>query len=175
MGNIDLLEDACAKLPHTTRRMFGGHGLFAPNGGMFAGIVTDDEIVFKLAEEGPRSELIALGGHPWVYQGKMTMKDWIVIPERFYDEPHELTAWAKRAHAIAPGKVVKPKAAKAPKDANVAKGAKAASPPTSKASPKKPTPAKTAPPKAPAKKAPPKKASKAPKAAPKKPAAKKKR
>lgn len=26
MGNIDLLEEACEKLPHTSRKMFGGHG-----------------------------------------------------------------------------------------------------------------------------------------------------
>jgi len=84
--------------------MFGGHGLFAPNGGMFAGIVTDDEIVLKLADEKARAELEALGGHPWVYDGKMTMKEWIVIPERFYDEPRELAAWAARAHKLAPPK-----------------------------------------------------------------------
>lgn len=112
MGNIELLEDACAKLPHTTRRMFGGHGLFAPNGGMFAGIVTDDEIILKLAEPATRAQLEALGGHAWVYDGKMTMKEWIVVPERFYDEPETLASWAKRAHALAPAKVVKAKPVK---------------------------------------------------------------
>lgn len=110
MSNIDLLEEACEKLPHTTRAMFGGHGLFAPNGGMFAGIVTDDEIVLKLAEPAIRGELIALGGHPWVYNGKMTMNDWIVVPESFYDDPRALADWAKRAHAIAPPKKAAKKA-----------------------------------------------------------------
>ena len=124
MGNIDLLEEACERLPHSTRAMFGGHGLFAPNGGMFAGIVTDDEIVLKLAEPAARGELIALGGHPWVYNGKMTMNDWIVVPERFYDEPTELAAWAKRAHALAPPKKATKKAAgKAPPKADGTKKA----------------------------------------------------
>lgn len=120
MPNIDLLEEACEQLPHSTRAMFGGHGLFAPNGGMFAGIVTDDEIVLKLAEPTARAALIALGGHPWVYDGKMTMKDWIVVPDRFYDEPRELAAWASRAHALAP-----PKKAKPAKKATTKKAAKA--------------------------------------------------
>ena len=120
MGNIDLLEDACEKLAHTTRAMFGGHGLFAPNGGMFAGIVDDDRIILKLAQEPERGELIALGGAPWVYNGKMTMKDWIVIPEAFYDEPATLAEWARKAWRIAPAKKAKGSA----KGAKAAKGAK---------------------------------------------------
>lgn len=117
MGNVDLLEDACSKISHSRRAMFGGHGFFAPNGGMFAGIVTNDEIMLKFADGTARAELEALGGHAWVYNGKMTMKEWIVIPDRFYDEPQELAAWAKRAHQLVPGKPLK-----------VAKGAKGAKP-----------------------------------------------
>lgn len=133
MGNIEILEEACEKLPHTTRAMFGGHGLFAPNGGMFAGIVTDDEIVLKLAEEPTRGELIALGGHPWVYDGKMTMKDWIVIPESFYDEPRTLAEWARRAHAIAPAKKSSKKAAKGSAKKSAKKSAPAKKPAAKKA------------------------------------------
>ncbi len=102
MGNLDLLEDACAPLPHTTRAMFGGHGLFAPNGGMFAGIVDEDRIVLKLADDAARAELVALGGAAWTYNGKMTMKQWIVVPDAFYDEPGTLAEWARRAHRLAP-------------------------------------------------------------------------
>jgi TfoX/Sxy family transcriptional regulator of competence genes len=112
VGNLEIIEDACAALRHTTRAMFGGHGLFAPNGGMFAGIVTDDEIVLKLEDETMRAELVALGGHPWVYDGKMTMKAWIVIPDRFYDEPNTLSEWAARAWRMAPPKRAKGDAAK---------------------------------------------------------------
>jgi TfoX/Sxy family transcriptional regulator of competence genes len=57
MGNIDLLEDACASLPHTTRAMFGGHGLFAPHGGIFAAVVDDDRIILKFADDAARAEL----------------------------------------------------------------------------------------------------------------------
>src|SRR5581483_8856282 len=118
MGSLDLLEDACASLPHTTRAMFGGHGLFAPNGGMFAGIVDDDRIILKLAPENLRAELVAEGGAAWVYKGKMgemTMQEWILVPDAFYDEPRTLAAWAKRAHAAAPAKGAKKPAKKGAK------------------------------------------------------------
>lgn len=109
-GLLDLLTDACAAIPYTPRKMFGGHGFFAPNGGMFAGIVSSSEIIFKLADETARAELIAEGGHPWVYDGQdkpMTMSQWIVVPERFYDDPEAFAAWARRAHALVPGKLAK--------------------------------------------------------------------
>lgn len=141
MGNLDLLEDACAALSHTKRAMFGGHGLFAPNGGMFAAIVDDDRIVLKLAQEAPRAELIELGGAPWAYAGTTTMKDWIVVPDAFYDEPRTLAEWARRAHALAP-----PKKAKAPKKAAAKKaGAKKAG--AKKARARKPSAKKGASPK----------------------------
>jgi DNA transformation protein and related proteins len=117
--SLELLTEACADLPVIIRKMFGGHGFFAPNGGMFAGIVTDDEVILKLVHGPARDELIADGGHPWVYAGKqkpMTMSEWIVVPQRFYDDPEAFTAWATRAFELAP-----PKKAKKP---NLAKSAR---------------------------------------------------
>lgn len=108
--SLELLTEACAGLPMTVRKMFGGHGFFAPNGGMFAGIVTDDEVIFKLADDAARADLIAEGGHAWTYDGKdkpMTMKEWIVVPDRFYDDAEALAGWAKRAHRLVPGKLAK--------------------------------------------------------------------
>lgn len=107
---LDVLTDACVGLPMTVRKMFGGHGFFAPNGGMFAAIVTDDEVILKLVRGAARDELIALGGHPWVYDGSgrpMTMAEWIVIPESFYDAQELLSKWAARAHDLVPAKVPK--------------------------------------------------------------------
>jgi TfoX/Sxy family transcriptional regulator of competence genes len=131
MGSLDLLEDACAKLPHSTRAMFGGHGLFAPNGGMFAGIVDDDRIVLKLEEGTPEHDAFkAAGGKPWSYQGKpaasaraktdrsssgMTMKEWLLVPDAMYDEPRALAEWAAKAHRIVPAKKAKKAAKKARK------------------------------------------------------------
>ena len=114
MGNIDLLEDACAKLPHSTRAMFGGHGVFAPNGGMFAGIVDDDRIILKFAKGTPDGEAFReAGGVPWVYEGKtgaMTMQEWLLVPDELYDEPRRLAEWCARAHRVAPAKSAKKKA-----------------------------------------------------------------
>lgn len=109
--SLDILTDACGDLPVVIRKMFGGHGFFAPNGGMFAGIVTDDEVILKLVHGPARDELIAEGGHPWVYSGQhkpMTMSEWIVVPERFYDDAEAFSSWAARAFELAPPKKAKP-------------------------------------------------------------------
>ncbi len=133
---LDLMTDACVGLAMTVKRMFGGHGFFAPNGGMFAGIVDNDEVILKLQLGPARDELIAIGGHPWVYPGRdkpMTMAEWIVVPEAFYDDQELLGQWAARALALAPAK-------KRP----APRAAKAAPRPPKKAStkaPKKKTPA----------------------------------
>lgn len=121
MGSLDLLEEAAADLPHSTRAMFGGHGLFAPNGGIFAAIVDEDRIVLKLADDAARGEMEALGGKAWTYNGKMTMRDWILVPDGFYDAPRTLAEWTRRAHRLAkPGK---PKGKKAPAKKPAAKKA----------------------------------------------------
>ena len=101
MGNIDLLEDACAALPHRSRGMFGGHGLFAPNGGMFAAIVDLDRIALKLPRAEDFEAFLAEGAEPWVYDGRVTMSSWAVVPDALYDEPRRLADWARRAHATA--------------------------------------------------------------------------
>jgi TfoX/Sxy family transcriptional regulator of competence genes len=116
--SLELLNEACAPLKMSARKMFGGHGFFAPNGGMFAGIVTDDEIIFKLVVGPLRDELIGLGGKPWVYQGRdreMTMNEWIVVPENFYDDGDLMAQWAEKAHGAVPGKGLKPKKKASPK------------------------------------------------------------
>jgi TfoX/Sxy family transcriptional regulator of competence genes len=118
--SLDLLTDACLNLDVTTKKMFGGHGFFAPNGGMFAGIVSDDEVILKLVLGPARDELIALGGRPWVYRNKgkeMTMQEWIVVPDAFFDDQELFSTWAARAHRLVPGKnaAKKPRAKKVPK------------------------------------------------------------
>ncbi|MBL8955495.1 MAG: TfoX/Sxy family protein [Myxococcaceae bacterium] len=110
---LELLTEACTNLKHTPRKMFGGHGFFAPNGGMFAGIVSDDEVILKLQRGPLRDELIGLGGKPWQYFGKndkngVTMAEWIVVPEGFYDDAEALETWAAKAHAAVPAKLKKP-------------------------------------------------------------------
>lgn len=128
MAASEILDEACAKLPHTKRAMFGGFGYFAPNGGMFAGIVDEDAIVLKFADEDLRASFEKVGGKAWVYKGKqgsMTMKEWILVPADLYDEPRTLAGWAAKAHAAAPAKKAKAtKAKSSPKKAPAKKTAK---------------------------------------------------
>ena len=108
--SLELLTEACDGLPMSVRKMFGGHGFFAPNGGMFAGVVSDDEVMLKLVAGPARDELISLGGHPWVYQSSqkaMTMAEWIIVPEGFYDDLETFAHWAARAHQLVPPKLAK--------------------------------------------------------------------
>lgn len=124
--NLPILLDACARLPHQARAMFGGHGLFAPNGGMFAGIVDEDRIILKFSDTTAREELKTLGGEAWTYTGQarpMTMQEWILIPDGFYDDQEALAQWAHRAHQLVP-----PKGAKKQKALGVKKARAAAAP-----------------------------------------------
>ena len=124
MGNLALLEDALAALPHTRRSMFGGHGAFAPNGGMFAAIVDDDRIALKLPRQEDYEAFLAAGGEPWVYEGRMSMAHWAVVPDALYDDPRGLAEWARRAHATAaPSKSKLARARKAAKGATAKKAA----------------------------------------------------
>jgi TfoX/Sxy family transcriptional regulator of competence genes len=135
------MVEACVGLPTRVQKMFGGHGYFAPNGGMFAGIVPDDELVIKLQAGPARDELIGLGGRPWVYEGKkrpMTMHEWIVVPDGFYDDVDLLRSWLKRAHVLVPAKktTTKPTAKKATAKPTAKK---ATAKPTAKKATAKPT------------------------------------
>lgn len=110
-GSLELLDDACAGLPHTRRAMFGGQGYFAPNGGMFAAIVPGDRIALKFAAGTPgHAAFLAAGGEAWVYDEgpkPMTMREWLLAPADLYDDPRELAAWCRRAHAEVPAKRTK--------------------------------------------------------------------
>jgi DNA transformation protein len=124
--SLDLLTDVCSGLPLAVRKMFGGYGFFAPNGGMFAGIVTDDDVILKLEDEKARNELIALGGRPWTYDGKgapMTMRTWIVVPVEFYDDLEQFALWAHKAHALVPAKRAKKATVRTPSAAKKARPA----------------------------------------------------
>ena len=99
--------------PVTVRRMFGGAGIWA-DGVMFALVFdgaiflrTDDESVPDFEREGSR---------PFVYTrakskgrvGRASLSYWR-LPERLYDDPDELAAWAARALAIAERKKFAPR------------------------------------------------------------------
>jgi len=94
----DLLSDFG---PVTIRNMFGGAGIYA-DGVMFA-ILVDDTLYLKADEVSARA-FAAEGKGPFTYRPKdrapIAMSYW-EVPERLLDDPEELVAWARRAHAVA--------------------------------------------------------------------------
>jgi DNA transformation protein and related proteins len=98
--------------PVTVKRMFGGAGIWS-DGLMFA-LVFDGAIYLKVNETSiPDFE--REGSRPFVYTraksagrvGQASLSYWR-LPERLYDDPDELAAWANRAFAIAQSKKLAP-------------------------------------------------------------------
>jgi DNA transformation protein and related proteins len=123
---IDLFADFG---PVTIRRMFSGFGISADGtnfamalrGGLY--FRDDDQTI-------PRFE--AEGSKPFSYQTKaktVTVGSYWQLPERLYDDPEELTGWARAALAAAQRAALRkrPKQRKAVKKA-VSKGAKSKKP-----------------------------------------------
>ncbi len=85
------------------KRMFGGAGLYA-DGLMFA--LEFDGVIYMRADAESISDFEREGSAPFVYPlakrrpGHASQHFWR-LPERLYDDPDELAAWAGRALAIA--------------------------------------------------------------------------
>jgi DNA transformation protein and related proteins len=100
--------------PVTVRRMFGGAGIFAE--GLMFGLVFDGAIFLKV-DAASIPDFEREGCTPFVYTrarsrgrvGRHSLSYWR-MPERLYDDPDELAAWAGRAFAIAQRKKVAPRA-----------------------------------------------------------------
>ena len=83
--------------PVTVRRMFGGAGVFA-DGLMIALWV--EGVVFLKADEHTIPDFEREGLRPFSYEtkaGTRTLTSYWRMPERLYDDPDELAAWARRA------------------------------------------------------------------------------
>ena len=119
----DFLIDLFAEFgPVTIRRMFSGFGISADGtnfalalrGGLY--LRADDQTI-------PRFE--AEGSKPFQYQTRaktVTVGSYWQLPERLYDDPEELTGWARAALAAAQRAALR----KRPKARKAAKAAKAA-------------------------------------------------
>lgn len=95
--------------PVTVRRMFGGAGIYA-DGLMFA-LVADGVIYLKAGADNAAAfdrENLA----PFTYEtrnGRRGVMSYRRMPDRLYDDPDELSQWAKAALGVA-RKAAKPKA-----------------------------------------------------------------
>ena len=99
--------------PVTVKRMFGGAGIWS-DGLMLA--LEFDGAIFLRVDEASIPDFAREGSKPFVYPraktpgkiGRASRSFWR-LPERLYDDPHELAAWARRAHAIAERKKFEPR------------------------------------------------------------------
>lgn len=101
-GYLLFVKELLSELgPVMIRRMFGGAGIFC-DGLMFA-LVADDVLYLK-ADDDTRAAFEAEGCVPFSYAktgGRNTIMSYWRTPERLFDEPDELTVWARRALGVA--------------------------------------------------------------------------
>lgn len=85
----------------TMRRMFGKTGVFCD--GLMFGMVTDDTLYFRVDDHNRTAFKEAESFPPLNYQKKGRTIDLAFwrAPERLWDEPDELVAWARTALAAA--------------------------------------------------------------------------
>ena len=113
---IDLFSDFG---PVTIRRMFSGFGISA-DGANFALALRGG--LYLRADEQTIPRFEAAGSKPFQYQTRtktVTVASYWQLPERLYDDPEELTGWARAALAAAERAALK----KRPKPRKTAKKA----------------------------------------------------
>ncbi|MFD1983103.1 TfoX/Sxy family protein [Mesorhizobium newzealandense] len=81
------------------RKLFGGKGIYFD--GVIVAIVLRGELMLKAdAESAPDFE--AAGCRQWTYtgsrHGKLVSMPYWTIPDSAFDDPDEMTAWARRAY-----------------------------------------------------------------------------
>jgi DNA transformation protein len=128
--------------PVTIRRMFSGFGISA-DGTNFALALRGG--LYLRADEQTIARFEAEGAKPFQYQTRartVTVNSYWQLPERLYDDPEELTGWARAALAAAQRAALRklPKA-RGPAKKKVAAGKAAAKMPAAKK--KKKAPGKT--------------------------------
>lgn len=114
-GFLDYLHELlepCGAI--STRRMFGGHGVYCD--GLFIAIVIDSRLYLKV-DAGSEDQFRAVGSAPFVYEsrGKTVEMSYWNVPEAAMDSPDDMRPWAKLAIAAALRKPEVAKAARAAK------------------------------------------------------------
>ncbi|MFZ3309598.1 MAG: TfoX/Sxy family protein [Xanthobacteraceae bacterium] len=112
--NTDFIRDLFAPFrPVTIRRMFSGAGIFAD--GLMFGLVVR-EVIYLKADDSTAADFEREGCTPFTYtRGKKSGRPsehalpYWRLPERLYDDPEELAAWAAKAFAAAERKRFKPR------------------------------------------------------------------
>ncbi|MEI9931978.1 MAG: TfoX/Sxy family protein [Rhizomicrobium sp.] len=88
--------------PIALRRFFGGEGIYA--GEIMIGAIFDD-IVYLTTDPETRKAFQAEKCKPFTFEkrstGEIVETHWYAMPDRLYDDPHELVAWARKALSVA--------------------------------------------------------------------------
>jgi DNA transformation protein len=86
--------------PISLKRFFGGEGIYS--GDIMIGMIFSDIIYFKTDEE-TRKLFLAERSKPFTFKkGRETVvTGWYALPDRLYDDPDELAAWARAAYGVA--------------------------------------------------------------------------
>jgi DNA transformation protein len=101
--------------PVRIRNMFGGAGVYFDD--LMFGLIAGETLFFKVDERNrPDFEAEEMG--PFIFEppsGKAIAMSYYELPERLYDDPQELVAWARKAlDAALAAKAAKPAKRKRP-------------------------------------------------------------
>ena len=97
----EFVLDQLGALPDLrAKAMFGAHGLYSDD--YFFGILEEGRLFFK-TDGKSEIEYISRGMGPFTYEmkGKVMSLAYHEVPPDVLEQPHELTAWARQAIAIA--------------------------------------------------------------------------
>ena len=98
----EFLREQLAPLGRVTmRRMFGKTGVFCD--GVMFGMVTENTLYFRVDDQNRATFKEAQSSPPLNYakKGRTIDLSFWRVPERLFDEPDELIAWARAALAAA--------------------------------------------------------------------------
>ncbi|QKC97245.1 TfoX/Sxy family protein [Mesorhizobium sp. NZP2298] len=99
MDNERIAELFAGLGPVSIRRLFGGKGIYFD--GVIVAIVLRGELLLK-ADEQSAPEFEAEGCKQWTYtgsrHGKLVAMPYWSIPDSAFDDPDEMTVWARRAY-----------------------------------------------------------------------------
>ena len=99
MDNERIAELFAGLGPVSILRLFGGKGIYFD--GVIVAIVLRGELLMK-ADEQSVPDFEAEGCKQWTYtgsrHGKLVAMPYWSIPDSAFDDPDEMTVWARRAH-----------------------------------------------------------------------------
>ncbi len=105
----EFVLDQLSALPELrARAMFGAHGLYS--GERFFGILDEGRLFFK-TDAASQTDYTTRGMGAFTYEmkGKVMSMAYHEVPPDVLENPHELTAWARKAIQLAAAKAKKKK------------------------------------------------------------------